>query len=397
MEYNSTLSQKTLSDMLQQHTIAEIKRFVTELSLKVKSGLKKDMMVKVISRWILEHPDLLMTHLFTYELRMYNTIINHLEDELLIPANLTRLPFDNIAFTDNAKFTGIDGIVSYIAPDLAEKLKPLLAEAIAQREKSGAEKVENQIIGLLNLRGAMPYDEVLDILLPKMEQGDAHYDIIFRVNRFTAGNDTDDELVIESPFIPGTDFNVFDQRRVDPNTIPKEFSKEEVARAAIMPYPHIGGASRDALKKQLITMGKSEKEAEYFLLDRWLEKQCESLNPLQGIDSMIYDSFEQAQETLSLLADYANKMPFWNFKGWSSAEIAAKGPKLRSGHMPHIVMGPNMRSMGIESFEQIQDMALRGEELPPMPAHPVNYMDKVGRNDPCPCGSGKKYKHCCGK
>ena len=23
--------------------------------------------------------------------------------------------------------------------------------------------------------------------------------------------------------------------------------------------------------------------------------------------------------------------------------------------------------------------------------------DKVGRNDPCPCGSGKKYKHCCGR
>ena len=22
---------------------------------------------------------------------------------------------------------------------------------------------------------------------------------------------------------------------------------------------------------------------------------------------------------------------------------------------------------------------------------------KVGRNDPCPCGSGKKYKRCCGK
>ena len=22
--------------------------------------------------------------------------------------------------------------------------------------------------------------------------------------------------------------------------------------------------------------------------------------------------------------------------------------------------------------------------------------DKVGRNEPCPCGSGKKYKHCCG-
>ena len=24
-------------------------------------------------------------------------------------------------------------------------------------------------------------------------------------------------------------------------------------------------------------------------------------------------------------------------------------------------------------------------------------VQKVGRNDPCPCGSGKKYKKCCGK
>ncbi len=27
----------------------------------------------------------------------------------------------------------------------------------------------------------------------------------------------------------------------------------------------------------------------------------------------------------------------------------------------------------------------------------VNTGKKVGRNEPCPCGSGKKYKHCCGK
>lgn len=28
---------------------------------------------------------------------------------------------------------------------------------------------------------------------------------------------------------------------------------------------------------------------------------------------------------------------------------------------------------------------------------PVKATAKVGRNDPCPCGSGKKFKHCCGK
>jgi preprotein translocase subunit SecA len=34
----------------------------------------------------------------------------------------------------------------------------------------------------------------------------------------------------------------------------------------------------------------------------------------------------------------------------------------------------------------------------PKPAQPVErHTPKVGRNDPCPCGSGKKYKHCHGK
>ncbi|MBQ6948048.1 MAG: SEC-C domain-containing protein [Firmicutes bacterium] len=28
---------------------------------------------------------------------------------------------------------------------------------------------------------------------------------------------------------------------------------------------------------------------------------------------------------------------------------------------------------------------------------PVKKEATVGRNDPCPCGSGKKYKKCCGR
>ena len=28
---------------------------------------------------------------------------------------------------------------------------------------------------------------------------------------------------------------------------------------------------------------------------------------------------------------------------------------------------------------------------------PKKASPKIGRNDPCPCGSGKKYKQCCGK
>jgi SEC-C motif-containing protein len=34
---------------------------------------------------------------------------------------------------------------------------------------------------------------------------------------------------------------------------------------------------------------------------------------------------------------------------------------------------------------------LDGEQLPPLKFKPT------GRNTPCPCGSGRKYKHCCGR
>ena len=39
----------------------------------------------------------------------------------------------------------------------------------------------------------------------------------------------------------------------------------------------------------------------------------------------------------------------------------------------------------------------RGDDAEPAPAQPVMAKQVAGRNDPCPCGSGKKYKHCCGK
>ena len=31
------------------------------------------------------------------------------------------------------------------------------------------------------------------------------------------------------------------------------------------------------------------------------------------------------------------------------------------------------------------------------PPKPITAEQKIGRNERCPCGSGKKYKHCCGK
>ena len=49
----------------------------------------------------------------------------------------------------------------------------------------------------------------------------------------------------------------------------------------------------------------------------------------------------------------------------------------------------------VERKQTLQGHANDGKEK--LKAQPKRVSVKVGRNDPCPCGSGKKYKHCCGK
>ncbi|MDE6836026.1 MAG: SEC-C domain-containing protein [Muribaculaceae bacterium] len=47
--------------------------------------------------------------------------------------------------------------------------------------------------------------------------------------------------------------------------------------------------------------------------------------------------------------------------------------------------------------ESEQRKAAQSVNRPAAPQQPVKAEPKVGRNDPCPCGSGKKYKNCHGK
>jgi len=49
--------------------------------------------------------------------------------------------------------------------------------------------------------------------------------------------------------------------------------------------------------------------------------------------------------------------------------------------------------------EQAHRKQLPGEDETPLPppVEPIHTGDKVKRNAACPCGSGKKYKQCCGK
>lgn len=57
-----------------------------------------------------------------------------------------------------------------------------------------------------------------------------------------------------------------------------------------------------------------------------------------------------------------------------------------------------------EQMKQFEDSVITGDQLAQIralynrrPKQLVRKHAKIGRNEPCPCGSGKKFKNCCMK
>lgn len=51
---------------------------------------------------------------------------------------------------------------------------------------------------------------------------------------------------------------------------------------------------------------------------------------------------------------------------------------------------------GLEEWDDILTQERRNEITKEYRKSKIAVSNKVGRNDPCPCGSGKKFKKCCG-
>jgi preprotein translocase subunit SecA len=112
-----------------------------------------------------------------------------------------------------------------------------------------------------------------------------------------------------------------------------------------------------------------------------------------------YDKFQMllstvAEEVTSLLfrlevrsEDQQRLERRWTPAAGGTRHAAAPGGL--SGGMP----GSNPAALAAMQRGRERAAAQAGRQGPPAPI--VRQSTRVGRNDPCPCGSGKKYKRCC--
>lgn len=91
---------------------------------------------------------------------------------------------------------------------------------------------------------------------------------------------------------------------------------------------------------------------------------------LQDSVGIVFDSLEQARQLTRLIVDMQNNMRLW----------------INYGHTP--------QESG--ALKRSPDFSANRPTLLPVPGNQPLRSPKVGRNDPCPCGRGKKFKKCCG-
>ncbi|WP_428897564.1 preprotein translocase subunit SecA [Parelusimicrobium proximum] len=155
------------------------------------------------------------------------------------------------------------------------------------------------------------------------------------------------------------------------------------------------GKSRSALTEEVLKKIKEifEYREKYFYEQMIDFAQLERMLMLQLIDQAwkqnLYE-LDQLQRSVSLRG-YAQKDPLIEYQKESYILYQAMLAKIRDmmvGYIFRMQLPPkrNTRVVGQEG---------RGGEESGEPKR--EYSDgKIGRNDPCPCGSGKKYKKCCG-
>ncbi|MCD8230227.1 MAG: SEC-C domain-containing protein [Clostridiales bacterium] len=125
---------------------------------------------------------------------------------------------------------------------------------------------------------------------------------------------------------------------------------------------------------------------------------------------IVFDSQRQAEQFFNILMQVNNHTRMFELRGHMPVEMSLMSPGAASGQMPTIVP---MSSMAADMLEKAKDqIEARGfrvdtdsnaASIPVMgfqnglSGEVTSGVKKVYPNDPCPCGSGKKYKKCCGR
>lgn len=153
---------------------------------------------------------------------------------------------------------------------------------------------------------------------------------------------------------------------------------------------------RDAIREQLQKKAHDRYEAREKEWGENLTRDLERMILLKNVDVHWMDHIDAMDELRRgiYLRSYGQRDPVVEYRVEGSEMYDAMVQAIREDTVK-MLLTVRVR---IEAPVEREQVAKPTEPVPDGSAKPVQRKTKkVGRNDPCPCGSGKKYKHCCGR
>ncbi|UCG28531.1 MAG: SEC-C domain-containing protein, partial [Bacteroidales bacterium] len=161
------------------------------------------------------------------------------------------------------------------------------------------------------------------------------------------------------------------------------------------------------LKKSAESMGKElvksyEKSAILLTIDEaWKEHLREMDDLRQSVQAATYEQKDPLLiykfESFELFKQIINRINKDVIATLMKGHIPISDPnQVREAERRRRLDMSNYKTTKTEMPSYSDEQSADGRPQQPQKAQPVRVDKKVGRNDPCPCGSGKKYKHCHG-
>ena len=127
-------------------------------------------------------------------------------------------------------------------------------------------------------------------------------------------------------------------------------------------------------------------------------KELERVGLLRNVDIRWMehiDAMDQLKRSMGLMG-YGGKDPVIVFRdeGLDMFEEMTNG--IREGTVDFVLQTRIRKEAPMERKQTVKITATSGSDDGTVKKEPKKADKKPGRNDPCPCGSGKKYKKCCG-
>ena len=127
-------------------------------------------------------------------------------------------------------------------------------------------------------------------------------------------------------------------------------------------------------------------------------KELERVGLLRNVDIRWMDhidAMEQLKRSMNLMG-YGQKDPVMVFRdeGLDMFEEMTNG--IREGTVDFVLQSRIRKEAPMERKQTVKITSTSGADDGTVKKEPKKADKKPGRNDPCPCGSGKKYKKCCG-